>query len=72
MAQLFSRNGVWMTLERIQEFNKQEAAVVATVEPVTEAPVDVIEVPVEKKPFCSQCDSKGRFHKSGCPVRLNK
>jgi hypothetical protein len=60
MAQLFSRNGVWMTLERVQELEKQDIPV--------EAPVEVVEAPVEKKPFCSQCDSKGVRHKKGCPL----
>lgn len=26
-----------------------------------------MEEQIEKKPFCDSCDSKGRFHKKGCP-----
>lgn len=47
-----------MTLEKVKELE-------AVVEPVSD------EVVVEaKKPFCDKCDSKGRFHKSGCPNKV--
>lgn len=65
MAQLFSRNGVWMTLERVQELNKQASD---PVEVPVEKPVETVETPVEKKRFCEQCDSKGVRHKKECPL----
>ena len=58
------------------------ASVAAPVEPIIEPEdepseekmIEKIEEPKAegKKRFCDKCDSKGRFHKTGCPMREKK
>jgi hypothetical protein len=55
MAQLFSYNGRWVTLEEIQKSRETDGA------------TDPVVKEVEKR-FCDQCDSKGVRHKKVCPL----
>lgn len=47
----------------------KETEVVETIEPIEPQELGEEETPPIIKPFCDFCDSKGRFHKKGCPLK---
>ena len=68
--------------EAVKELEAVQKEVEATLAPishetseeviVTATPIDATIPKVEKPPFCTECDSKARFHKAGCINRTKK
>jgi hypothetical protein len=75
MSTMFKRGDRWVTMEEIKRTQNKEVTEEVIPEVIEEVTPEVVEeiipevIEEVKKPFCEFCDSKGKFHKAGCPLK---